>query len=405
MGSISSRLRRLWRGLAALAACGILVAVGVAANALTASGGSPPSGPARIAGPMRGFPGAYVRGSGLFRAAGSGRAALAGNVSSPLAGSLAPVAAASPDGKFVVYDVWRPGRAVDRMRSLGDQGIRSGDVVGTPSLWLHDTVGGRDRLLENGAYSGSWRADGALAYVRGAEAGMEAAGTYLGDVVVRGSVDGPAQVWTTDRARYVVAGWAGSRLVAYRIGAGEQIETLVLDGPGKVRVLAGGTVVAISPDGGRVLVVDDESLRVVDVASGAETARLGLADARDPATGQPLGVPSYSGSWKGDRVVAAVGQGLAVFAVAGGRISVDQVLELDPAQFPVGVQEPQFTDDAANQIVAVAEIPPAGTAAATNFLLSCDRAAAACERGDPAPATDWVRLVRDGSRTPGKGGN
>src|SRR5262249_11982689 len=104
----------------------------------------------------------------------------------------------------------------------------------------------------------------------------------------------------------------------------------------------------------------------------------------------------------GDRVVASTASALAVFHVDGSSISVEQLLDLDAGSFPQGVQEPRFRDETTNTVFAVAETPPTVGASATNFLVSCDRAARTCRRGDPAPATEWIRPVR--SDRPTKGG-
>ena len=391
MSRFTERTGRVRRWVAALAAGGVCVAVGIATNALTAVGGPPTSGPARVGGPIQAFPGAYVRGAGLYRSAGSGREALGQSVSSPLAGSLSPVASSSPDGRYIAYDVWRAARAVDRKLGFAAQGIADGDRLGTPSIRLYDTTSGKDSVLQDGAYSHAWRADGAVAFVRGVKPDLEAEGGYPGIIVVRDPA-GKAELWTPEAARYVAYGWAGRHLVAYRIGLGEELETVVLDGPGALRSLGAGSVVAISPDGTRLLMVNGDALRLVDVASGSEiVAGRSRRSARSVYRSRPclpvvLGLVARRPGGR-RRVVRSRGP-----PGDGDRISVEQVLQLDPAQFPI-IEEPQLSDDG-NRIIAVAEIPPTGSTAATNFLVSCDRATRACERGDPAPATDWTRPVR-----------
>ena len=93
----------------------------------------------------------------------------------------------------------------------------------------------------------------------------------------------------------------------------------------------------------------------------------------------PLRWVAYSGSWVGNHIVAPASAGLAVFAVGDASLELEQVLSLDPAQFPTGVQEPRFTDDAGNEIAAVADLPPASGDGGTSFLLQCDRVARTCE--------------------------
>jgi len=127
---------------------------------------------------------------------------------------------------------------------------------------------------------------------------------------------------------------------------------------------------------------------VLDVATGGELSWI------DVTTSTPaLRWVAYSGSWVGDHLVAPASAGLAVFQVGSRSLELEQVLGLDRAQFPVGVQEPRFVDGAGNVIAATAEVPPTGMSAAVSFQLECDRIARTCERGDAAPASDWLRPV------------
>ena len=130
--------------------------------------------------------------------------------------------------------------------------------------------------------------------------------------------------------------------------------------------------------------------RVLDIATGSELSWLDVTTATTP-----LAWLAYSGSWVGDHIVAPASAGLAVLHVASRSLEVEQVLSLDHAQFPVGVQEPRFVDGDGNQIAASADIPPAKGGSGVSFLLQCDRITRTCERGEPAPAKDWLRLVDD----------
>ena len=131
-------------------------------------------------------------------------------------------------------------------------------------------------------------------------------------------------------------------------------------------------------------------MRVIDIATGREQSWL------DVTTATPsLRWIAYSGSWVGDHVVAPANAGLAVFQVGPDSLTLEQVLSLDQGQFPAGVQEPRFVDDAGNEIAASADVPPAKGSGGVSFLLECDRVARTCERTDPAPAKDWLRQVDD----------
>ena len=376
------------RGVAAAGvAVGACAAALAALGALGANGASPRTGPLAVRGSLERPPAAFVRGDGIYEA--NGRSQLGGAVSGAMMGPLSSVAVRSPDGASVAYNTWQDARPVDNSRSFSAQGIHDGDVLGVPSLRVHDNRGG-DVLLARGAYSAAWRDDGAIAFVEGTDASFRAGRVYEGDVVVRPGVHGRDLVWTRTADHYVVYAWARNRLLFYRIGLGERLELLVADAAGEIRKLADGSAVAVSPDATRVAVVsqDGTNVRVLDIASGRELSWLDVTTA-----GPPLRWIAYSGAWTRDHIVAPASTGLAVLHVGDGSLSVEQALSLDRSEFPAGVQEPRFTDSNGNEIAAVADVPPAAGSEGTSFLLQCDRIARTCERGPSAPAKDWLRLV------------
>jgi hypothetical protein len=378
---------------------GLLLVGAGAATALIVALGAPAAGPrtgplivhARLDRP----PGRFVRGDGLYD--GGGRHSLAAAVSGALMGPLSPVAVSSPAGSALLYSSWQKLRPVDPRLSFSKQGIGDGDELAVPWLRARD-ADGHDTPIERGAYSAAWRADGAIAYVKGVDAAFQANRPYIGDVYVRDGIHGRSVRWTTGPARYVVYAWAGKRLLFYRIGEGESLQLFVASGPGQVRPLADGSAIAVSPDGSRVLVLspDSTNVRILDVATGREQGWLDVTTASTA-----LRWVGYSGSWVGDRVVAPASSGLAVFHVSGDSITLEQALSFDQAQFPAGVQEPRFADDAGNEIVATADVPLKNGADGASFFLDCDRVSRTCERGDAAPASDWPRLVANPSRPGG----
>src|SRR5205823_9425036 len=118
--------------------------------------------------------------------------------------------------RLVAYGTWTWTRAIDWSKAFDEQGIATGDPLGTPTLRIHDTHGNRDRALEPGTFGASWRADGALAYARGDPASYRANLPFLADVVVRGSATAEPVPWTHEPDRYRVVGWAGRRLIIAR---------------------------------------------------------------------------------------------------------------------------------------------------------------------------------------------
>lgn len=365
-------------------ACGLTIW-----GVLGAHSAVPRTGPLSVQAGLEKTPGPVVRGDGLFTGKAGSKHQLGAAVSGAMIGPLSPVAVGSPGGRLVAYNTWQEQRPVDSERSFSRQSIGVGDVLGTPALRVQDDTG-KDSLLERGAYSAAWRQDGTIAFVKGTDPDFRAARSYDGQIVVRAGVRGRDVAWTKDAAHYVVYAWAGSRLLFYRVGFGEKLELLVADAPGSIRSLADGSAIALSPDGTRVAVLsqDATSARVLDVATGGELAWL------DVTTATPsVAWLGYSGSWVGDHIVAPASPGLAVLHVGSRSLELEQVLSLDHAQFPVGVQEPRFVDTDGNEIAASADIPPTNGSPAVSFLLVCDRIARSCEHGEPAPAKQWQRMV------------
>jgi hypothetical protein len=382
----SKRRKGLTLAVAALSFAGALTILGT----FGAHGAVPKTGPLSVHAGLENPPRSFVRGNALFSAKGS-RSQLEAAVSGAMMGPLSPVAVRSNDGTLVAYNTWQETRPVDEDQSFSKQGIVEGEVLGTPSLRVHDEAG-KDVLLARGAYSAAWRPDGAIAFVKGVDPNFRAGRTYIGQIVVRRDVHSHETAWTTDPAHYVVYAWAGDRLLFYRVGLGERLELFVAEGPGRIRALADGSAVAVSPDATRVAVLsqDATNVRVLDIATGSELSWLDVTTASPP-----LVWLAYSGSWVGDHIVTPAKAGLAVLHVAPHLLELEQVLSLDHAQFPVGVQEPRFVDASANQIAASADVPPAKGGTGVSFLLQCNRVTRICERGEPAPAKDWLRLVDD----------
>jgi hypothetical protein len=312
----------------------------------------------------------WVTQNRLYRDGREGR--LAAQVNTTLIGNLAPAAAPDRSGRLLAYSSWR----------------RRG-----PVLRLRDLATGADRLVAAGAYSGVWRRDGALAYFQARVPFVRLVRRYVGHVVVRPRPTSPAVRWTRSAARYVVAAWAGDRLLAYRVGAGWP-DLVVLDGPGRVRLLGRSTaLVAVSPDGRHALVARYGSspalVRVVSIADGAELSRL---------RARRLRWILESGAWEGDRAVASTSAGLGLFRVTDRKLELEDVLPLDPNVVGTGVFEPRF-DPAGEQIVAWVELVSAPRQTFPGAaVLECDLAERSCTSGPRVSSVPGVRLVYDPSR-------
>jgi hypothetical protein len=284
-------------------------------------------------------------------------------------GTLSPVAVPDRAGVRVVYNSF--------------QGRR-------PVLRVYDGAG-RDRPLAEGAYSLAWRDDGAIAYVDALRPELTSFKRYLGHVVVRRSLASRPVRWTTAPARYVVAAWAGPRLLVYRLSARGFPDLLMLDGPGRIRRLAAASaLVAVGPRGDRAAVAryaqSPAVVRLLDLSTGRELTRVRLADVRWVVE---------AGSWAGNRIAAATSAGIAVLRAGPRRLALEQVVRLDRSTFEVGPFEPQL-DVRGRTIVAWAEFTPRPREALPPaVVLSCNRLTLRCGRTTDASG---VRLIYNPSR-------
>lgn len=327
---------------------------------------------------------------------------LAAPASAPLLGTDAPVAARSPGGRFLVYNSFRWRRAIDRVRSYLEQGIDTGDALGTPQLRVRDVDRGEEATLEPGSQSLAWRDDGALAYAVGSPPDYRANVPFLTNVVVRASPGGDPVSWAAGPARYTVLAWAGRTLLVARGEPGATSDLVAFDGPERSRVLAAAaTFLAASPDGTRVLVARSLSdtptprIDLVRVADGQTEATMFLADARDPVTREPTAWVSPPAAWERDRVLLASSTGLVLLRVDES-IEVEQVLHLDVASKPNGqLLEPRVAAGDDRTILAWSAVP--GTAPIRAAQLACDRFALSCERGPALSPEVAPRPVYDPS--------
>jgi hypothetical protein len=402
-----------------IAVVGALVAVGALAGVLLATVGADTSKePATFArkaqlrvaaGPLE-APTALSRLSGRTFVSGKGRGGsgrLGGRdeVLAALTGSLVPVAVEASDGSLVAYSAWHQ---IARVKpDEPGQGIAAGQPVGIPSVRLFAPATGEDRLLERGAHSPALALDGRLAFVRAMTDAVRAGEPYEGHIVVGRPFGGGGafERWTTAPARYFPYAWAGDVLLVYRAVPGSEATDLyAFEGPARSRLLAAGAfVVALSPDAERALVtVGRRMVQIVRIADAAIEASLaldgdGVASSDSPSTPHYL---MYSGSWRGDRVIASSDRGLVVLDVRDG-LRVESILATP--DFPHGITEPSFVDD--TRVVGWADLAggarPVGEGAEPAWdhaLVSCDLVAGSCTAGASHPARSWARWISNPSR-------
>lgn len=311
----------------------------------------------------------YVVGDRLYRGRASRPVKLAAAVNTNLIGTLSPVAVPAPG--LLAYNSSRGRRPVVRLRELSS---------------------GKDEVLDDGALSLAWRRDGALAYFKAVAPDLRTPARYVGHVVVRSAPQAAPVRWTPASGRYVVAAWAGRRLLVYRLDKSWP-DLLVLDRPGQARILAkAGALVALSPDGRRAFVstygASPPVAHVLDVPTGREVARRSV---------RALRWLTESGSWAGDLVAAPASSGVAVFRVGARTIDLEQTLRFGPG-FSAGPFEPQL-EDVGRRIVGWAEVEPRPRqAVAQAGLIECDRVTLQCVHAVVATTASPPRLVYDPSR-------
>jgi len=307
----------------------------------------------------------------------------------------------SRNAASIAYNTWHWAKQIDWHQSLGSQGIQTGDALGTPTLHVHDERSDADTALGPGTFSAAWRADGALAYVRGTSSAYLANTPYLRDVVVRRTVTAKPETWSSSPDRYVVVGWAKRTLIVADQIPGGGVDLVAFTGPGSSHPLAAnGEPLAISPDGSAVLVAESPAdssapaVRLVAVSDAHEVARIPLARIVDPVTGTAVTWITGPAHWLGDRVVASTSSGLVVFRATPSSASVEQVLHVDSATRPNGMlYEPRFTDSDTRTIVAWSDVAYGSQAA----QLVCDRFRLTCSEGTPVSTDVAPRPIYDQS--------
>lgn len=298
---------------------------------------------------------------------------LAADVNATLIANLAPVAVPSADGKAVAYNSWRGNRPVLRIRDLSSR---------------------RESIVDEGAHSVAWARDGTLAYFKALRPGVGDPRRYLGHVVVRRAEGTVPRTWTSQPGRYVVAAWAAGRILFYRLGTSFP-DLLMLERPQRQRLLARrSALVAVSPDGRHVFVsrygASPPDVRVLDVASGAEVARLDVKS-------QQLSYVVESGSWTDSRVFAPTTTGVAVFRVAADAVELEQVLRAG-TQFPLGLSEPR-ADGAGRRFMAWGALEAQPRQAVPQAaLVVCDRVTLRCARATVGSAAAPPRPIYNPSR-------
>jgi hypothetical protein len=312
-----------------------------------------------------------------------------------LAAMLVPEAVPTFDGKTLYYTMWEGWRGLD--------GLTEGEVGGVPVIRRVDLASGVDEVFRRGAYAAAVAEDGRVAYVEDLDGAYRFSVPNPTRVMVTSSDGGADEVWSTeDDIRYVTVGWAGEVLVAYQVLEGEYVRTVAFYGPGRSRLLSeGGMVVAISPDGSKVLLIEQENWThfvVEDVSDGAVLWSGELDTPLGPVNG------IYGCDWDGDRIVVVPGAGdgssypyvfgFAILRFDDGALSLERFVVV-PGETAglrlISLMTPRFTTDGGVRLQASA-LDDKGKQWFWDMV--CDPAAAACApvtpRRDTYPAVAEV---------------
>lgn len=335
----------------------------------------------------------YVYGETVYRYGRETR--LAQTLVAPFLGPYEPLAITSPDGESIVYHAWE-----GPLRGRGPALLRR-----------HDFRTGADEVLVRGAQSFAWRRDGAVAYMRSArpEYVPDPRGippVTVGHVEVRPSPDGPVERWSTDLTGYVVRAWAKQTLLVevrpslVLPDTQPQAGVYAFDGPARARRLPITDVIAVSPDGSRVVGrwrrsdAPSPTVRLVDVASGRTLAQASLG-----SSGSGLG------DWRGNTVVAvssfAMKSSLHVLEVTQTSLTPTRRFSLDEraglaGRFGAHFHLPRFVAD--DEVVVGVTTANEDETSAVRFL-TCDLAEQRCRSGRSLrPLTRWASLLANPSR-------
>ena len=278
--------------------------------------------------------------------------------------------------------------------------FRRADPVGVPSVRLFDVRSGKDSLLATGAASPAVSGTGAVAYLAGDSTVVRQNVEYTGRIVVADSPSAKPRVWTSRPGRYLPYAWAGTTLLAYRgVPDSEGADLYAFTGPDASSLLAPNAyVIAVSPDGAEVVAsVGTRMLERIRVSDGAVQDSLALDGLGSPG----LHALMYSGSWRGDRIVANSDEGLVVLNIRGG-LHVESHFATPP--FPHGDRRAdvrrRHTRPGMGGL-ARADARRAGDVgepAYDNALVDCDLATGLCTTGAANPARKWTRWITNPSR-------
>jgi hypothetical protein len=282
--------------------------------------------------------------------------------------------------------------------------------INHPTLRLFDPASESDTVFAADAAMPAWRRDGAIAYARHVPAPGKLP-PFTVTLEVRASVTATPVAWGDS---YQPIAWAGNTVIASTFSSDDAgITTLIaVSGPHESRTLGKGALLAISPDGSRVLIADGAApdgipsspiLHVVDVATGEIGTTLDLRQVTPTGLETGTIVPGGAGDWLGDRIVFPAPAGPVVLDASDGRLALVKVARFTGDRVLRGAEyhEARFADATGTRVVVRAVVlPPSGKGGQMlPSALVCDISADNCTRGIVAENTaEPLTLVFNASR-------
>lgn len=312
---------------------------------------------------------------------------------------------ASPDDRYIVYQTVLSQRNEPKL----------GQTSTVPTLYVHDTIAQREKVLARGAMSAAWNGDGRIAYFKADREryGDRSAG-YIGHVVVQ-TLNGTPTAWTRRAARYEVLAWARGEIIVRIDECLDQncprfpdAAAYALERSGRLRPLHLETVSALSPNGryalGPVPVGHDEFsplLRLVRIDTGKIVTTIDASRSFRRATpglrpepGLKLEdipiLPGYA-TWRGSEIVCEYGGGgfsrLLIFRLRGQKLALESVFRAPAGMLPktkygpwLGV--PFLTGPGNARIIVTADASATDERSGYRAVLVCSRAKRACLLGE-----------------------
>ncbi|MGK2876008.1 MAG: hypothetical protein ACSLEW_10280 [Nocardioides sp.] len=329
---------------------------------------------------------------------------LEGSPGGGIVGWISPLGV--PTADKIYYNDWHKLLEVDPYESYSEQGINTGEPLATPSIRTIDLATGEDALFARGAYSVAASATGSLAYVETDTTDVLVNTPVTGKLMV--SVGGePPERWGDEGTTLIAAAWAGSILLAYQTDGAGSIHLLAWSGPKDYRDLGPGTLVAVSPDGSRVVMSDAASsgLWLVDVASAELLDQVPLAEMDGDSDAEVMTAIGYGGDWYGNSVVAEFSHGFVVLDVSDMEMEPRLVAKIGDGELTLPPHEFRFVAGDEGQLTAWVprETGRKSDVQRTNFPLSCDVAARTCTIGQEVESGLYM-AVRNPSRPLGSRG-